>query len=163
MAKFERYVGRQLDLLTDAVVHPKVEYQQPKKEKAKSDDQFRKAFRQVDNSATRIRSRAHPEFGHIPRDRQMLGMVVTAEQFHQINTPEHRTELPPTTVPVTVTSIQELEDAVGGDDTRAHRAYDHRRGHESRKRLRPVSAEWENHRHPADSADRCGEGTAGPS
>lgn len=145
---FERYVGRQLDLLTDAVVHPEVEYQLPKRQKGKSvdwivvfpdlvllvevkstrpgealrlggkdfttilDDQFSKAFRQVAKSADRIRSGAQPEFDHIPGDRQMLGMVVTAEQFHQINTPEIRAGMPSTTVPVTVTSIQELEDAV---------------------------------------------------
>ncbi|TLQ39237.1 nuclease-related domain-containing protein [Streptomyces marianii] len=145
---FERYVGRQLALLTDAEVHPEVEYKLPKKQSGKSvdwivvfpdlvllvevkstrpgealrlgaenfttilDSQFRKAFKQVDNSADRIRSGAHPEFDHIPRDRPMVGMVVTAEQFHQINTSEHRSELPSTSVPVTVTSIQELEDAV---------------------------------------------------
>ncbi|MFJ4790841.1 nuclease-related domain-containing protein [Streptomyces sp. NPDC088794] len=145
---FERYVGRQLDLLTDAAVYPEVEYQLAKKQKGKSvdwivvfpdlvllvevkstrpgealrlggkdfttilDDQFRKAFRQVDNSAVRIRSGAHPEFDHIPGDRQMVGMVVTAEQFHQINAPDIRAGMPATTVPVTVTSIQELEDAV---------------------------------------------------
>ncbi|MFE1190118.1 nuclease-related domain-containing protein [[Kitasatospora] papulosa] len=145
---FERYVGRQLALLTDADVHPEVEYKLPRKQKGKSvdwivvfpdlvllvevkstrpgealrlgaenfttilDGQFRKAFKQVDNSADRIRSGAHPEFDHIPRDRPMVGMVVTAEQFHQINTPEHRSELPSTSVPVTVTSIQELEYAV---------------------------------------------------
>ncbi|MEU4080425.1 nuclease-related domain-containing protein [Streptomyces venezuelae] len=145
---FERYVGRQLALLTDAEVHSEVEYKLPKKQKGKSvdwivvfpdlvllvevkstrpgealrlgaenfttilDGQFRKAFKQVDNSADRIRSGAHPEFDHIPRDRPMVGMVVTAEQFHQINTPEHRSELPSTSVPVTVTSVQELEDAV---------------------------------------------------
>lgn len=145
---FERYVGRHLDLLTDAKVHPEVEYAVSKKETGKSvdwivvfddlvllvevkstrpgealrlggtgfttilDNQFEKAFKQVNRSVDLIRSEARPEFDHIPRDRQMVGMVVTAEQFHQINTPEFRTGLPSTTVPVTVTSIHELEDAV---------------------------------------------------
>ncbi|HEY8986632.1 MAG TPA: nuclease-related domain-containing protein [Streptomyces sp.] len=75
-------------------------------------DQLGKAFDQINKSVKRISSGDHPEFGHIPRDRTMLGMVITAEHFHQINTPELRAGFPPADIPVTVASIHELEQAV---------------------------------------------------
>lgn len=145
---FERYVGRQLDLLPDAEVHPEVLVKISKDATKKTIDFFvvfpdlvllvevkstrpgeqlrlggtdfttlfptslKKAFEQINRSVDLLRSGKHPELADIPADRRMIGMVVTAEPFHQINTPEHRVALPDTEIPVMVTSIAELEDAV---------------------------------------------------
>lgn len=73
---------------------------------------LKKAFEQINRSVDLLRSGKHPELADIPADRRMIGMVVTAEPFHQINTPEHRAALPDTKIPVMVTSVAELEDAV---------------------------------------------------
>ncbi|MFM9582442.1 nuclease-related domain-containing protein [Streptomyces caniscabiei] len=145
---FERYVGRQLDLLPDAEVHPEILVKLSKRESKKTIDffvvfpdlvllvevkstrpgeqlrlgkpdfttllanQFTRAFEQINRSVDLLRSGKHPELADIPADRRMIGMVVTAEPFHQINTPAHRVDLPDTKIPVMVTSIAELEDAV---------------------------------------------------
>ncbi|MGW6557666.1 hypothetical protein [Streptomyces hydrogenans] len=71
-----------------------------------------KGVKQINRSVELLRSGEHPELADIPADRQLIGMVMTAEPFHQINTPEQRKHLPKTTVPVMVTSISELEQAV---------------------------------------------------
>ncbi|MET9396086.1 nuclease-related domain-containing protein [Kitasatospora sp. NPDC002965] len=145
---FERYVGRQLDLLPDAEVQPEILVKLSKKESTKTIDffvvfprlvllvevksfrpseplrlggpdfttllakQFTKSFDQINRSVRLLRSGKHPELAGIPTDRRMLGMVVTMEPFHQINTPAHRVDLPGTDIPVMVTSIAELEAAV---------------------------------------------------
>ncbi|WP_069812680.1 hypothetical protein [Streptomyces sp. TP-A0874] len=146
---FERYVGRQLDLLLDAKIHPEVLVKISKKDKKKTIDFFvvfpdlvllvevkstrpseqlrlggpdftslllatplKKAFEQINGSVDLLRSGKYPELADIPADRRMIGMVVTAELFHQINTPAYRAALPDTDIPVMVTSIAELEDAV---------------------------------------------------
>ncbi|MDP5317336.1 hypothetical protein [Streptomyces poriferorum] len=146
---FERYVGRQLDLLPDAEVHPEILVKLSKKDKAKTIDFFvvfrdlvllvevkstrpgeqlrlggpdfatllpatplKKAFEQINKSVKLLRSGRHPELADIPADRRMIGMVVTAEPFHQINTAAHRVAMPATDIPVMVTPIAELEDAV---------------------------------------------------
>ncbi|MFH8692920.1 hypothetical protein ACH4EC_39560 [Streptomyces anulatus] len=69
---------------------------------------LRPLYRSVDF----LRSDRHAELDGIPADRRMIGMVVTAEPFHQINTPAQRQHLPETTIPVMVTAIAELEQAV---------------------------------------------------
>ncbi|MER5352642.1 nuclease-related domain-containing protein [Kitasatospora sp. NPDC002551] len=145
---FERYVGRQLDLLPDAEIHPEILVEISKKENTKTIDffvvfpdlvllvevksfrpserlrlggpdfttllanQFEKPFKQINKSVRLLRDGGHQELAGIPADRPMLGMVVTMEPFHQINTPAHRVALPATEIPVMVTSIGELEDAV---------------------------------------------------
>ncbi|MER6914018.1 nuclease-related domain-containing protein [Streptomyces sp. NPDC000594] len=145
---FEHYVGRHLDLLPDAEVHPEIQVKISKKVSKKTIDffvvfpdlvllvevksfrpseqlrlggpdfttllakQFTKPFEQINRSVRLLRSGEHQELAGIPTDRRMLGMVVTMEQFHQINTPAHRVALPDTDIPVMVTSIADLEDAV---------------------------------------------------
>ncbi|GGZ55153.1 hypothetical protein GCM10010387_56580 [Streptomyces inusitatus] len=146
---FECYVGRQLNLLPDAKIHPEILVKLSKKEEKKTIDFFvvfpdlvllvevkstrpgehlrlggqdfttllrgtpiKKGFDQINGSVDLLRSDKHPELADIPTDRRMIGMVVTAEPFHQINTPAHRTDLPKTKIPVMVTSIAELEQAV---------------------------------------------------
>ncbi|MFC7924753.1 hypothetical protein [Streptomyces cinereoruber] len=76
-----------------------------------------KAFKQINRSVDLVRSGKHPELAGIPTDRRMIGMVVTAEPFHQINTPAQREHLSKTTIPVMVTAIAELEQAVTITDT----------------------------------------------
>ncbi|MFE7515666.1 hypothetical protein ACFU8I_31240 [Streptomyces sp. NPDC057540] len=71
-----------------------------------------KGFEQINRSVDLLRSGKHPELAGIPTDRRMIGMVVTAEPFHQINTPAQREHLPETKIPVMVTAIAELEQAV---------------------------------------------------
>ncbi|MEU9998159.1 hypothetical protein [Streptomyces sp. NPDC050848] len=146
---FERYVGRQLDLLPDAEVHPETLVKISKKESKKTVDFFvvfpdlvllievkstrpseqlrlggldfatllprtpiKKGFEQINRSVDFLRFGDHPALATIPTDRRVIGMVVTAEPFHQINTPAHRVDLPETKIPVMVTSIAELEQAV---------------------------------------------------
>ncbi|WP_327738932.1 MULTISPECIES: hypothetical protein [Streptomyces] len=70
-----------------------------------------KGFQQIETSAERI-AEGHVAFAHIPRDRPVLGMIVTMEPFHLINTPELRAAIEPTRTPVTVSSIHEVEQAV---------------------------------------------------
>ncbi len=143
---FEQYVGRQLGLLPEAVVHPEIIYTEGRGEE-KSVDWFvvfddlvllveaksarptaslrlgpvdfekelntklSKAVEQIDRSASKIAS-GDPAFAHIPADRPLLGMVVTMEPYHMVNAPEFRGVLAQSTVPVTVASVSELEDAV---------------------------------------------------
>jgi hypothetical protein len=71
-----------------------------------------KAHKQLDTTYELIQSR-QPEFEHIPADRLTLGIVVTLEDFHVVNSPLHRpwfsssTKLPTLAVPV-----EELEGIV---------------------------------------------------
>ncbi|MFD5878482.1 hypothetical protein [Streptomyces yangpuensis] len=146
---FERYVGRQLDLLPDAEVQPETVVKFSKGVSKKTVDFFvvfpdvvllievkstrpgeqlrfggpdfttllprtpiGKGFDQINRSVEFLRAGTHPELARIPSGRRMIGMVVTAEPFHQINTPAHRVDLPKTEIPVMVTSVAELEQAV---------------------------------------------------
>ena len=79
---------------------------------------FDKAFKQLDITYELIQAR-RPEFGHIPADRPILGIVVTLEDFHVVNSPLHQPlytrskKLPTLAVPV-----EELEGIVClGPDT----------------------------------------------
>ncbi|MFI8515940.1 hypothetical protein ACIGHB_32955 [Streptomyces sp. NPDC085460] len=76
------------------------------------DTPINKGFEQINRSVDFLRTGRHPELADIPAGRQMIGMVVTAEPFHQINTPAQRKHLPETKIPVMVTAISELEQAV---------------------------------------------------
>jgi hypothetical protein len=73
---------------------------------------FDKAFKQLDATHELIQAR-RPEFAHIPADRPTVGIVVTLEDFHVVNSPLHQplysrsTKLPTLAVP-----IEELEGIV---------------------------------------------------
>ncbi|MFJ9167363.1 hypothetical protein ACIRN5_23675, partial [Lysinibacillus fusiformis] len=75
-----------------------------------------KAVNQLQKSADRVTD-GDPAFAHIPSDRQLLGMVVTMEPYHLVNSSEFRSVLPTATFPVTVAAVSELEDAVVVGDT----------------------------------------------
>ncbi|MEU1601563.1 hypothetical protein ABZ468_55280 [Streptomyces sp. NPDC005708] len=70
-----------------------------------------KALKQIDRTVALVKE-GRTEFAHIPVDRPILGMVVTMDVYHMVNSPEFRSALPETTVPATITAIGELEDAV---------------------------------------------------
>ncbi|MFD5765404.1 hypothetical protein ACFWIN_06230 [Streptomyces sp. NPDC127049] len=75
-----------------------------------------KAVGQLEKSADYLTRRA-PEFAHIPLgNRRLLGMTVTMEPYHLINS-EFRSALPTADFPVTFTAVSELEDAVTITDT----------------------------------------------
>lgn len=69
------------------------------------------AFEQI-RKTDRLIADNHPAFAEIPHDLPRRGMVVTMEPFHLINTVELRAKIPDIGIPVTVTSIHELEQAV---------------------------------------------------
>jgi hypothetical protein len=70
-----------------------------------------RAYEQIDHTAGLIAS-GQKEFAEVPTDRPVHGLVVTMEPFHIVNAPMQRPQLPDTTVPVTVSSISELENMV---------------------------------------------------
>ncbi|MFI0772839.1 hypothetical protein ACH4TQ_49640 [Streptomyces sp. NPDC021218] len=70
-----------------------------------------RAYEQIDNTAALIAG-GQKEFGEVPTDRPVHGLIVTMEPFHIVNAPVQRPQLPTTTVPVTVSSISELENMV---------------------------------------------------
>lgn len=77
-----------------------------------------KARTQIDRTAQLINER-HPAFRHIPADRPIVGMVVTAEPFYLGNAgfmPEYG---PPSKTPSQVVSLRELEDFVCLDEAAA--------------------------------------------
>ncbi|MFB7675843.1 hypothetical protein ACFC26_31000 [Kitasatospora purpeofusca] len=76
---------------------------------------LKKAFSQLQRTANLISS-GHKAFAHIPADRPVLGMVVTMEEYHLVNSPEFRAVLPSVSFPVTVAAASELEEAVTQPD-----------------------------------------------
>jgi hypothetical protein len=70
-----------------------------------------KAVRQLNTSASFIRSR-QPGFEGLPTDRLLLGLVVTMEPFHTVNTPFTHDYLPACDIPFRVCSVLELEQLV---------------------------------------------------
>ncbi|MEV7123888.1 nuclease-related domain-containing protein [Kitasatospora griseola] len=76
---------------------------------------LKKAFSQLQRTADLISS-GHKAFAHIPADRPVLGMVVTMEEYHLVNSLEFRSVLPSTSFPVTVAAANELEEAVTQPD-----------------------------------------------
>lgn len=67
-----------------------------------------KAFGQIRDNATEIRA-GNPAYAHIPADRPLVGLVVTAEPFYTANTPPVRRVLPDPGVPILTISLRELE------------------------------------------------------
>jgi hypothetical protein len=69
------------------------------------------AVRQLNTSASRIRSN-QPGFEDLPADRPLLGLIVTMEPFHTVNTPFTRDYLPACDIPFRVCNALELEQFV---------------------------------------------------
>lgn len=67
-----------------------------------------KAIKQV-NTTTKMVLERHPALGHIPNDRPVVGLVVTLEPFHTVNSPLLDQWLPKADVPLSVCSVAELE------------------------------------------------------
>ncbi|MEK6466640.1 hypothetical protein [Pseudonocardia alni] len=70
-----------------------------------------KAVRQIEATARQISNGAE-EFGHIPNDRPLVGVIVTLEPVHAANAARVKSELDQISVPYTVCSASELEDVV---------------------------------------------------
>lgn len=67
-----------------------------------------KAFEQLKVNAQELLA-GNPAYAHIPSDRPLVGLVVTAEPFYSANTPPVRSVLPDPGLPVLTISLQELE------------------------------------------------------
>jgi hypothetical protein len=67
-----------------------------------------KAFGQIRNNADEIRA-GNPAYAHIPADRPLVGLVVTAEPFYTANTPPVREVLPDLGIPIMTISLREFE------------------------------------------------------
>ena len=63
---------------------------------------------QLSNTARLITER-HPNFAHIPADRPIVGLLVTMEAFHTVNTPFVSKALESCTIPYRVASAEEIE------------------------------------------------------
>lgn len=63
---------------------------------------------QLSNTAQLITER-HPDFAHIPADRPIVGLPVTMEAFHTVNTPFVAKSLDGCTIPYRVASAEEIE------------------------------------------------------
>lgn len=67
-----------------------------------------RAFGQIRSNADEIRTR-NLAYAHIPADRPLVGLVVTAEPFYTANTPPVRRVLPDPGIPILTISLRELE------------------------------------------------------
>lgn len=67
-----------------------------------------KAFVQIKNNADQILA-GNPDYAHVPADRPLVGLVVTAEPFYMANTPPVRKVLPDPGIPILTISLRELE------------------------------------------------------
>ncbi|MEV5979603.1 hypothetical protein [Streptomyces sp. NPDC052114] len=79
--------------------------------------QLAKGFEQINATAELIRN-GHEGFRALPADRSMLGLVVTLGSYYTANSPEFRSTLPQTVIPVGVADIAELESAISITDVR---------------------------------------------
>lgn len=70
-----------------------------------------KAMTQIQGTVNLIRD-SHPAFSDIPPDRNLRGLIITAEPHHLINSPIFRQGLPDPGIPTTVVSLAELEHSV---------------------------------------------------
>lgn len=81
--------------------------------------QLRKGYEQIVRDDALI-AEDQPDFAHLPRDRPRVGLIVTMEDFHVVNSGFHKPMWQPNVVgdlPVLVTSIGELEHLVTVSDT----------------------------------------------
>lgn len=67
-----------------------------------------KAYKQLKANADEIR-RGNPAYSHVPSDRPLVGLVVTAEPFYMANSRPVRTTLPDPGMPVLTVSLREIE------------------------------------------------------
>jgi hypothetical protein len=80
---------------------------------------LQKGFHQLRTSNDLIAAR-HPEFAAIPQDRPRVGLVITMESFHTVNSPFQRDRYQvPLDFPALVVSARELEEFVSVADTSA--------------------------------------------
>ncbi len=70
-----------------------------------------KAIQQLNKSAKLILER-HPGFTSVPADRPLVGLIVTMEPFHTVNTPFTAGNLPAPDIPYRICSASELEHLV---------------------------------------------------
>lgn len=71
-------------------------------------DLLNKGIGQLSNTARLITER-HSDFAHIPADRPIIGLLVTMEPFHTVNTPFVAKSLDGCTVPYRIASAEEIE------------------------------------------------------
>ncbi len=76
---------------------------------------FEKGFGQIDNTARLIKEQ-HPSFRQFPKDRPILGLIVTAEPFYMAAGPDYRQFLPTSATPVELCSAYDLERLVTVED-----------------------------------------------
>jgi hypothetical protein len=69
---------------------------------------LRRGYEQINESVTQIMS-GNSKFSALPRDRPMIGLVVTAEPCYLANTDDIRDRLPATEIPVLTVSLREIE------------------------------------------------------
>jgi hypothetical protein len=67
-----------------------------------------KAFKQLNENAVQLRNR-NPRFSHLPADRQLIGLVVTAEPIYEANSAAVRGMLPKPEIPIFTCALKDLE------------------------------------------------------
>jgi hypothetical protein len=66
------------------------------------------AYVQLNRTATGVKT-AGPMFDHIPNDRPIIGIIVTAEPVYMGNAPDVRTLLPKSDIPIGAVSVRDFE------------------------------------------------------
>lgn len=74
-----------------------------------------RAIKQLNTTADMLRER-HRAVAHVPSDRPLVGLVVTLEPFHTVNSPLVEPWLPKAQLPLSVCSVAELEHLMQIDD-----------------------------------------------
>ena len=69
---------------------------------------LKKAFEQINENALQLRA-GNPQFNHLPTDRPLIGLVVTAEPLYVANSTEVREMLPNAEIPILTISLRDLE------------------------------------------------------
>ena len=69
---------------------------------------LKKAFTQLNENAVQLRNR-NPKFSHLPADRQLIGLVVTAEPIYEANSGAVRGMLPKPEIPIFTVPLKDLE------------------------------------------------------
>ncbi|WP_139244506.1 hypothetical protein [Arthrobacter alpinus] len=67
-----------------------------------------RAFEQINENALQLRT-GNVQFNHLPTDRQLIGLVVTAEPLYVANSAEVREMLPKAQIPILTISLRDLE------------------------------------------------------
>jgi hypothetical protein len=69
---------------------------------------LKKAFEQINENVLQLRA-GNPQFNHLPTDRPLIGLVVTAEPLYVANSTEVREMLPKAEIPILTISLRDLE------------------------------------------------------